>query len=574
MKALIMGSAIIGVAIAWTPMALGNRSLHVAPLPSVDIATHLTGPVITPSAIRERGIGILGDVNYLLGAGSLIVTVCTLMVFAFVRTSSRTKEILIHRAVGASRKRLVVAGIRESALLALPAMLAGSVLGLSILKFATATWPGSVDHHALLAPFWLPAALGAAIVLGILIPLASVGRMEPARPPLAPLLAPAICALQLAVCFAVMVNARQVGQHAKSLIGNVQEGEDTARVFQLEIPASPAERSQQLATLIRRSGVADLFDVGSLSSPGALEGLGTVNVVITECGACSQGGIATPLRPVPVSLSVVSADTFRALNTQLIEGRWISDQDDWKAQRVAVITQGLARAHFENGNAIGRHIQLGQGPNNRFMVVGVVNDPKPYSLGGALQPPHAVYTSVLQTPPTSVDFLLRPHRGIDWSRVWSWFPTGSVKGALSEKRWRAGSAAPIGWFGGALLFSGGAVVLLALLGIAFAMSLWVGAMLPELAIRRCVGARRRDVLLQVASRSAPVAVAGLLLGLLLAGLTEGPLSSIAVGIVAFDTRGILEIALLTIAVTALGVSVPAWRACKLEPVEVLTKHGE
>src|SRR5204863_7140140 len=134
---------------------------------------------------------------------------------------------------------------------------------------------------------------------------------------------------------------------------------------QLQIPASPAERSQQLAELIRRSAVADLFDVASLSSPGALNDLGTVNTVITECGACSLGGIATPLRPVPVSLSIVSADTFRALNTALIEGRWLSDKDDWHAQRVALITRGLARTHFQNGEALGRRIHLGEGANNR-----------------------------------------------------------------------------------------------------------------------------------------------------------------------------------------------------------------
>jgi ABC-type antimicrobial peptide transport system permease subunit len=106
------------------------------------------------------------------------------------------------------------------------------------------------------------------------------------------------------------------------------------------------------------------------------------------------------------------------------------------------------------------------------------------------------------------------------------------------------------------------------------MSIWVGAMLPELAVRRCVGARRRDVLLHVARRSARVAVAGVGLGILLAELTAAPLSSIVPGIDAFDAAGVFQIALLTMVVLALGVSVPAWRACRLEPVEVLSKHGD
>jgi putative ABC transport system permease protein len=117
-------------------------------------------------------------------------------------------------------------------------------------------------------------------------------------------------------------------------------------------------------------------------------------------------------------------------------------------------------------------------------------------------------------------------------------------------------------------------VFVALLGIAFSMSIWVGTMLPELAIRRAVGARRLQVVRHVAGRCIRVAIAGLALGILLAELTAGPLESIVPGIAVFDIAGMLQIALLTLAVMALAVSVPAWRACRLEPVEVLAKHGD
>jgi len=572
---LIVVTALLGIATAWAPIAIESGRLHAPPVPAVDLGVSLAAPVITPEAIQERGTEILGGVNYLLAAGALLVCFCAIVVLSFMRAESRSKEILVHRAVGAKRRQLITRGVRESGLLALTAAVLGSVLGLLILNYAVASWPGRFEPGGLLAFLWLPVVIGVTIALGILIPLKAMGDMRPSVPPLTPLLAPALCALQLAVCFAVMVNAKQVGHEARSLVGKDRaETENNGSVFQLAMPALPAERSQQLSELITRSGVADLFDVASLSSPGALNGLGTVNTVITECGACSQGGIATPLRPVPVSLSVVSADTFRALNATLLEGRWLSDKDDWTAQRVAVITRGLARAHFQNGQAIGRGIQLGQGRNNRYTVVGVVEDPTLHGLGGALQPAYGVYASVLQLPPTVVDFLVRPRRAVAWSSVLAWLPTGSLQEALSEQQWRARLAAPIGWFGGTLLFNGAAVVFVALLGIALSMSIWVGAMLPELAVRRCVGARRRDVLRHIAGRSARVAIVGVVLGLLLAELTAGPLSSIIPGVELFDAQGILQIALLTIAVMALGVSVPAWRACRLDPVEVLAKHGD
>ncbi len=573
-SALIIVTATIGIAIAWTPMAIGSRSLLVQPLPSADLGIELPEPVIPPSEIQQRGMMILSGMNHLLAAGSLLVSLCALVVFFFMRASNRAKEILVHRAVGASRKRLVIAGIYESSRLAIPAVVLGSALGLSILQYAIARWPGTIDSRGLVVPLWVPAAIGVTIVLGLLIPLKSLGRMQPAVPPLGPLVAPALCVAQLAICFAVMVGARQVGQHARSLVGAVQNGDENGSVLQLSMPASPLERSRRLLELITRSGLSGLFDVASLSTPGTLEGLGTVTVAITECGACSQGGIATPLRPVAVSLSIVSADSFRALNAKLIQGRWIADNDDWKAKRVAVVTHGLALAHFENGHAIGRRIQVGRGRNNLFTVVGVVEDRRVQGLGGALQPTHSVYASVLQVPPTTVDFLVRPRRGVDLSRLWTWLPQGSLRQVLPEKQWRAIRAASIGWFGTALLFSGASVVLIALLGITFSMSIWVGGMLPELAVRRCVGARRRDVLLHVVYRSAGVAIAGVALGILVAELTSGPLSSIVAGIQAYDAAGFWQIALMTIVVTALAVSFPVWRACTLEPVAILSKHGD
>jgi hypothetical protein len=571
---LIVVIATICIASAWAPLAIGSRRLHIQPLPSAELPIRLIEPVIAPSATQERGIVTLSRLNDLLAAGSLVVTFCALLVLSFARASSRRNEILVRRAVGASRKRLLLDGLYEGGLMALAVVVLGSVLGLMALRFATSTWPGTVDAPGLLGPSWLLVAIGLTIVLGVLLPLKSLGTMRPALPPLAPLLAPAICALQLASCFTVLVQARQVKQEALSLAGGVTAGEREGRVFQLEIPTSPAERSRQLLELIQGAGLSDLFDVASLSSPGALEGLGTVNMTIIECGACYQGGIATPLRPVAVSLSIVSADTFRALNTQLIEGRWITDKDNWKAKRVAVVSQGLAREHCQNGEAIGRRIHLGQGDDDIFTVVGVVTDRKLAGLGGALQPGHSVYASVLQLPPTSVDFLARPHRRIDWSSVPSWLPVGSLKGSMPEERWRAMNAAPIRWFGTALLLGSASVVFVALLGIAFSMSIWVGGMLPELAIHRCVGSRRWDVLKHVVYRTSGVVAAGLVLGVLVAELTAGPLSAVSGGVNVFDLTGELQVALLVVGVTALGVSLPAWRARTLEPIVLLSRHGE
>ncbi len=559
---------------AWAPLALGTGRLHVPPLAGADLSIRLPEPVITPSDLQARGITSLSGMNVVLASGALIACFCTLVLFAVTRATQRRTEVLIHRALGASRKRLARAALREGIVMALVGQVAGSALGLAFLEYARVTWPGGLDAPGWLLPTAIAAAIGVTIVLGVLVPIQALRPMRPSLPPLTPLLAPAICAVQLAVCFAVLVETRQVQREGIALVADGPQGTSQDTVLQLQIDAAPAGRARQLAELLERSGLSGLFDVVSLSSPGALDGLGTVSLAIAECGACYQGGIATPLRPVAVSLHIVSADTFRALNAHLVAGRLMTNADDWQATRVAVISQGLARAHFESGNAVGRRIQLGLGRRSAFTVVGVVEDQSAHGLGAALQPPYTMYASVLQLAPSEVDFLVRPRRKFDRARILSWIPAASLRATRSETARRATQAAPVRWFGDALSLEAMGVAVIALLGIGLSMAIWVGSMVLEFAVHRAVGARRRDVLRQIAARCATVILAGLMLGVLLAYLGAGPLSSIVPGVDPLETRGLLEVSILVLVVTALVTSLPALRVTRLQPGELFAKHGE
>jgi len=570
----IVVAATIGIASAWAPLALGTGRLHVPPLPAADLSIRLPEPVLTPSDLQARGITTLSGMNVVLASGALLASFCTLVLFAVTRATQRRTAMLIHRAVGASRKQLAGAALREGVVMALVGLVAGSALGLAFLEYARATWPGGLDAPGWLLPSAIAAAIGVTIVLGVLIPIQALGPMRPSVPPLTPLLAPAVCAVQLAVCFAVLVEARQVQREGIALVADGPQITSHDTVLQLQIDATPAARARQWAELLGRSGLSGLFEVASLSAPGALEGLGTVSLAIAECGACSQGGIGTPLRPVAVSLRIVSADTFRTLNTHLVAGRLITNGDDWRATRVAVISQGLARAHFENGNAVGRRIQLGLGRSRAFTVVGVIEDQPAHGLGAALQPPFAVYASVLQLAPSVMDFLVRPRGKLDSARILSWIPAASLREMRSETERRAMRAAPVRWFGDALSVEAIAVGVIALLGIGLSMAIWVGSMALEFAVHRAVGARRRDVLRHIATRCGAVILAGLMLGVLVAYLGAGPLSSIVPGVDTLETRGLLEISILVLAVTALVTSLPAFRLTRLQPGELFAKHGE
>lgn len=561
--------AVLGIATVWTPLSLGTGRLQIEPLPPADLALQLTEPVMSPSGVQARGITALSGMNLVLAGGALIASLCTLILLAVAKAADQRTELFVRRAVGASRRRLFGAGMREALLLAIVVLAVGAAIGLLSLRSARATWPGSVGSVSLALPLVIALTVVATIGLAILVPLKSIGRVQPNLPPLTPLLIPAVCVIQLAVGFAVLVESRQVRAEGTALVRTDRRAATAGTVFRLEIPAAPAERARQLAELMRRSGLSGLFDVASLSSPGALEGVGTVTMGITECGACYQGGIGTPLRPVAISLNVVSADTFRALNTDLIEGRLLNNSDDFDAWPVAVISEDLARGHFEGGHALGRRIQVGQGANSRFTVVGVVKDPERRGLGAPLQPSYTVYASVLQLAPRAVEFLVRPRSAIDWIRVLSLLPPGTLKARATESETQEQRAAPVRWFGTALSLEAAAVGLIALLGIALSMSIWVNSMLPDLAVHRFVGARRRNVFTYVTLRGGPMVLVGIGMGLLVAFLTAGPLSAIVPSVQTLDTAGLGSVAGLVISVTALAAGVPAWRASRLSPAELL-----
>jgi putative ABC transport system permease protein len=376
-----------------------------------------------------------------------------------------------------------------------------------------------------------------------------------------------VAAVQLGISFSVLLGAQQLSSKAHQLGGAPRQG-GQAQVFDLKMASTPAERSQQIERLIRQSRVADLFDLTSASSR-ALAGLGTVDLAITECGRCSQGGIATPLRAVPVAISSVSPDTFRAMNVQLNQGRLLRTTDDWSAPRAVVINRSLARDHFESGNALGRRLQLGEGPKNSFVVVGMVEDTQPLALGGALQPSYVVYASVLQLPPSTAELLVRRHDGEP-----SLNTVGMVRSLGSEADHWARYAAPLNWFARALSLGGGLILILATLGTGICMYQWVTAAMLELAIRRAVGARRRHIVFYVVWRVVAVAAAGVGLGLMLNDVTSLPLAAITSGLPAPASDVALQMGLLILGAALTGACIPAWRVAHLDPAGLMARLEE
>ncbi len=112
-------------------------------------------------------------------------------------------------------------------------------------------------------------------------------------------------------------------------------------------------------------------------------------------------------------------------------------------------------------------------------------------------------------------------------------------------------------------------LVLASLGLYGVISYSVRQRTREIGVRITFGAHEKDIVRLVVRQGLTVAVAGVLLGLLVAfGLTR-LVSSLLVGVTATDPVTFLGIPALLLAVSVVASYVPARRAMKVDPVEAL-----
>src|SRR6185369_9709947 len=90
-------------------------------------------------------------------------------------------------------------------------------------------------------------------------------------------------------------------------------------VYQLvDSDADPAARSAQYLDMLSDLAATEGIDKVSLTSPGALVGLGTVDWVETDCGQCFTGGMYVRFQDERAAHQVVSPDTFAVFGIPVV----------------------------------------------------------------------------------------------------------------------------------------------------------------------------------------------------------------------------------------------------------------
>jgi predicted permease len=275
-----------------------------------------------------------------------------------------------------------------------------------------------------------------------------------------------------------------------------------------------------------------------------------------------------------IASEVVSDDYFRTMRIPLRSGRTFGPADRDSATRVVVISEGMARRYWPNGNAIGARVRLGPSEVVPWaQVIGVVGDvrndparpvPEPMTYTSSRQDAWGTRTLLIRTdgdPLALVKPVQRELSALDAS-----IPvhaSATMETLLADQL--AGRRLPV-----VLMMAFGALALLL-------ASVGVYAMFANMA-----AAREREFGIRVALGSSRGAIAGLVLrqgsGWMVAGLATGAVGVVVVaraltgllyGVAPFDplALGVVGATLCVCAVVALLV--PVRRATRVDPVSVL-----
>ncbi len=533
-------------------------------------------------AVRTGLLALLG------GVGFVLLIACANVASLFLsRSVSRTGEVAVRTAMGASRARLARQFVTES----IAITLAGGAVGL-----LTAYW--AVEGLRIVGPDSLPRlnelridrvvlafTIGVTGLTGLafgLLPVWLRGSSEPrralgdrtgsVRSRKVGRARSALVVAQIALALVLLVGSGLLVRSFVTLL-DVDPGFVSDRVLTLRM----AVTGEQYATDDDRA----TFYRALMDSLEAIPG---VDVAGATTRLPLGDGLTTTLdiagNPLPqseqpeVELRRATPGYFRAMSIPLVSGRMFTEADDANAPLVAVVNQRLAQ-QLLGANPVGAQIRFfGSDPDRPWLeVVGVVGDVRQFALDQDVQP--EVYTPFAQNPPTHPQVAIRTAvapialtatvrnriRQIDPGLVvWDVDALSQrVSASLAERRFQLMLAS---------VFASMAL-LLAAIGIYGVVNEMVSQRMHEIGVRLALGADRRRVLGLIVGRGLILTAAGMTIGLVASYGVSRLLESLLFGVTPTDPAAFASVSVMLGLVAFLAAYLPSRRASRLDPARVL-----
>jgi putative ABC transport system permease protein len=529
--------------------------------------------------VRPTLLVLLGAVAFVL-----LIACANVANLLLAKSASRTKEMAIRAALGASPGRVMRQMLSESVLLALIGGglgLAVAYLGLHLLtSFAGQALPRAYEVRLDLAVlgFSVLISLGTGLLFGVLpawrirapnlnIELKEGGRGSKSAS--RQRVQSALIVGEVALSLVLLVGA---GLLLKSFfhLSNVPPGFDTQKVLGMDwsLPErkypSSEHRARFFHQVFERLEALPGVEAAGMATTLPMIGWGYGSPVKVE-GRANQ-----PEFGYSSSYDFVAGNYFRALGIPLLKGRSFSERDNsTNAPRMAILNEALARKIFPNEEPVGKQIRFW---DQLWEVVGIAGNVRHDGLDG--QSSERVYlpqafcpwsgSLVVRTkiPPLNLaDQIRKEILAVDPDQPVSNVRTleQAVARSLATRRL---ALTLLGVFAGIAL-------LLAGIGLYGVMAYSVAQRTQEIGIRMALGAMRRDVLGMVLRRGMSLTLLGVLMGLIGSMLLTRYMTAQLYEISPTDPLTLTSVALFLMGVALVACLIPARRATKIDPMEAL-----
>jgi putative ABC transport system permease protein len=347
---------------------------------------------------------------------------------------------------------------------------------------------------------------------------------------------------------------------------------DGVLALQMELPTDSKYQTGPERSDFLRSVLTEVETIPGIESFG-LTGVLPLETRVDQAGFLIEGDPPLPdgARQLLADYSEVSADYFATMRIPLVRGRYFANSDDRDHRGVAIISESLAKRHFNDRDPLGRRLKVdGGGP---WEIVGVVGDihhegldksPRPTIYLPYFQRAGRLLTIVARAAgdPQS---LVRPIKEAVW-RVDNEQPLYRIR-TMAEVVEQSRSTPRLTVI---LLGSmAGLALLMAAVGIYGVLSYSISQRRREIGVRIAVGARSVDVFALILRKSLTLAGAGVVIGLVAGSLLSRAMGNLLFEVRATDPFVLGTVALGLMAVAALAGFLPARRASKVDPVITL-----
>jgi len=359
---------------------------------------------------------------------------------------------------------------------------------------------------------------------------------------------------------------------------------------QAEVTSRFEEMGTNLLTIMSARGTATsltMDDAEALADPNLVP-----SVVEVAPQSQSSGEVIAGSESITTTINGVTPEYQQVLNHTIASGRFISDENIAKRDMVAVLGSDVAQDLFGSSNPVGQQVKIA---GRLFTVTGVLE-----AKGGAFMGRSA--DDMLMAPITTFQSRLFPQRTATGEAVVQTINVqvasteltdraiSEIKTVLRERHRLSASdeddftvrsqeeiigmvSEMTGIFTIVLGAIAGISLLVASIGIMNIMLVSVTERTREIGIRKAIGAKRRDILVQFLLEATMLSLAGGGIGIVSGWLLSGLISRLDIGGQTLQTLVSPDIVILAISVSVfIGLAsgiYPAMRAARLNPIDAL-----